>query len=83
MGVKATAKQEKYEKIKSIKCGMSPEDLCVDCPEEFTRFFHYVRDLEFEDRPDYSYLRGLFRDLYSQEFESDYEFDWMKSDHPY
>ena len=38
----------------------------------------YCRDLKFDDRPDYSYLRRLFKDLfYSLGYEYDYEFDWL------
>jgi hypothetical protein len=34
--------------------------------------------LKFEDRPDYAYLRKLFKDLfYRNGYEYDYVFDWM------
>ena len=37
----------------------------------------YVRSMHFEDRPDYSYLRGLFRNLFQRMgFAYDYMFDW-------
>jgi len=33
--------------------------------------------LRFDDKPDYSYLRKLFRDLFVREgFQYDYVFDW-------
>ena len=36
-----------------------------------------VRALEFEDRPDYTALRNIFRELfYKLGFEYDYQFDW-------
>jgi len=39
---------------------------------------HYCRKLKFEDRPDYAYLRKLFKDLfYRMGYEYDYIFDWM------
>jgi hypothetical protein len=47
-------------------------------PEEFAAYMHYCRKLKFEDRPDYAYLRKLFKDLFYREgFEYDYVFDWM------
>ena len=47
-------------------------------PDEFAIFMKYCRALKFEDRPDYSYLRKLFKDLfYKQGYEYDYIFDWM------
>jgi hypothetical protein len=44
---------------------------------EFALYFNYVRSLRFDDKPDYSYLRKLFRDLFvAQGFLYDYMFDW-------
>lgn len=34
---------------------------------EFATYLNYCRQLRFEDRPDYAYLRGLFKDLYIKE----------------
>jgi hypothetical protein len=40
-------------------------------------YLKYVCDLDFDERPDYSYLRKLLRDLFvSEGFEYDYVFDW-------
>lgn len=41
--------------------------LCRSYPSEFVSYFHYCRSLRFEDKPDYSYLKRLFRDLFIQE----------------
>jgi hypothetical protein len=39
--------------------------------------------LRFEDKPDYSYLRRLFRDLFIREgYQLDYVFDWTISKYP-
>ncbi len=35
--------------------------------QEFVQYFQYVRSLRFEDKPDYAYLRRLFRDLFAKE----------------
>lgn len=44
---------------------------------EFSTYLRYCRQLRFEERPDYSYLRQLFRTLFhSQGFTYDYVFDW-------
>lgn len=41
-------------------------------------YMNYCRKLGFEDRPDYAYLRKLFKDLfYRMGYEYDYIFDWM------
>ena len=46
-------------------------------PNEFATYFNYCRSLRFDDKPDYPYLRKLFRELFIREgFEYDYVFDW-------
>ncbi|KAJ6475716.1 kinase-like domain-containing protein [Mycena vitilis] len=46
-------------------------------PHEFGIFLNYTRALRFDDKPDYSYLRKLFRDLFVHEgYQYDYVFDW-------
>ena len=40
-------------------------------------YLKYCKELRFEDKPDYSFLRQLFRTLFhSQGFTYDYVFDW-------
>jgi hypothetical protein len=41
--------------------------LCRGYPSEFASYFHYCRSLRFDDKPDYSYLKRLFRDLFIRE----------------
>lgn len=43
--------------------------LCKGFPPEFVTYFQVCRSLRFEDKPDYSYLRKLFRDLFIREGE--------------
>lgn len=56
----------------------TPTDvLCRGFPNEFAIYLNYCRSLRFDDKPDYSYLRKLFRDLFVREgFQYDYVFDW-------
>ncbi|RZS11711.1 hypothetical protein BHM03_00043077 [Ensete ventricosum] len=76
-GLKAGTKKQKYEKISEKKVATSIEALCRGYPSEFASYFHYCRSLRFEDRPDYGYLKRLFRDLFIREgFQFDYVFDW-------
>ena len=47
------------------------------CPAEFRSFFEHVRSLRFDDRPDYDYLKRLFRELFFRKgFAYDNMFDW-------
>ena len=51
--------------------------LCKGYPMEFVTYFQYCRSLRFDDKPDYSYLRKMFRDLFAREgYQWDYVFDW-------
>ncbi|XP_042420626.1 casein kinase 1-like protein 2 [Zingiber officinale] len=76
-GLKAGTKKQKYEKISEKKVATSIETLCRGYPSEFASYFHYCRSLRFEDKPDYAYLKRLFRDLFIREgFQFDYVFDW-------
>lgn len=44
---------------------------------EFATYLNYCRSLRFDDKPDYSYLRQLFRSLFHRQgFTYDYVFDW-------
>lgn len=53
------------------------EQLCRGLHPEFALYLNYIRSLRFDDKPDYSYLRKLFRDLFVREgFQYDYVFDW-------
>ncbi|CAL9778845.1 unnamed protein product [Musa acuminata subsp. burmannicoides] len=83
-GLKAGNKKQKYDKISEKKMLTSVEVLCRSYPSEFVSYFHYCRSLRFEDKPDYSYLKRLFRDLYIREgHQFDYIFDWTILKHPH
>ncbi|KAH9681977.1 Casein kinase 1-like protein 10 [Citrus sinensis] len=82
-GLKAGTKKQKYDKISEKKMLTPIEVLCKSYPSEFTSYFHYCRSLRFEDKPDYSYLKRLFRDLFIREgYQFDYVFDWTILKYP-
>lgn len=76
-GLKATTKKQKYQRILERKQVTHPEMLCKGYPSEFKDYFAHCNSLGFEDRPDYRYLKRIFRDLFErQAFEDDGVFDW-------
>nr|AAF00025.1 casein kinase 1 homolog 2 [Trypanosoma cruzi]AAK58696.1 casein kinase 1.2 [Trypanosoma cruzi] len=76
-GLKAHTKQEKYSRISERKQTTPVETLCKGFPAEFAAYLNYIRSLRFEDKPDYSYLKRLFRELFIREgYHVDYVFDW-------
>lgn len=76
-GLKAVTKRQKYERISEKKMSTTIDDLCKGYPHEFVTYLKHARALQFEERPDYSYLRQLFRMLFHRQgFTYDYVFDW-------
>jgi len=75
--MRANNKKEKYDKIMEKKLGTPIEILCKGFPNEFVTYLSYCRNLKFEDKPDYNYLKNLFKDLFTKSgFELDYQYDW-------
>lgn len=87
-GLKAATKKQKYERISEKKMSTSVEELCKNFPPEFSTYLNFCRSMRFEDKPDYAYLRQLFRNLFHRlGFTYDYVFDWnllnlQASSHP-
>ena len=53
------------------------EILCKGLPVEFSTYMNYCRSLRFEDKPDYGYLRKMFKELFLREnYEWDFVYDW-------
>ncbi|MBA0820885.1 hypothetical protein Goarm_017775, partial [Gossypium armourianum] len=76
-GLKAGTKKQKYDQICEKKVSTPIEVLCKSHPVEFASYFHYCHSLTFDQRPDYGFLKRLFRDLFAREgYEFDYIFDW-------
>ena len=57
------SKVMKFKKIYIFKKKLSAEKLCEGLPEEFAKFINYSRKLDFEENPDYNYLRSLFSSI--------------------
>jgi len=75
--MRATNKKEKYQKIMEKKLGTPIDVLCKGFPGEFVTFLTYCRNLKFEDKPDYTYLKTLLKDLFVKSgYEMDYQYDW-------
>ncbi|KAI5968102.1 hhp1 [Candida margitis] len=76
-GLKAATKRQKYDRIMEKKMTTPNNILCKGLPSEFLDYMNYIKTLRFDDKPDYAYLRKLFRDLFKKEnYRYDYVFDW-------
>jgi len=76
-GIKADGKMDKYTAIMEKKLTMTFEELCEGMPQEFAAYLTYARNLQFDEEPDYRYLRWLFQSVFQREgFQNDGCFDW-------
>ena len=72
---KASANNQ-CNRIRQMKVDLIPS-LVVGLPNEFSVFLDYTCALSFESKPNYAYMRRLFRDLrIREEHEDDDVFDW-------
>ena len=55
--------KDKINKLIQKKIQISNDVLCNGLPNEFLHFLNYCKNLKFEERPDYEFLKGLFGKL--------------------
>lgn len=75
-GLKGRDKREQRSKIKYTKMNTRLNELCSGLPEEFYKYLCYCRNLEFSETPNYTYLKTLFKKLYSSKFGKKVQYDW-------
>ena len=61
--IKVENKRSSFLKISQFKQKLEPEILCRNLPKEFAEYIRYVKNLNFEDEPDYNYLKSLFNNM--------------------
>ena len=77
-GLQGKTKNDKYDRIKDKKVATTIESLTRGIPEEFNIYLNYCRNLKFDERPDYNYMRKIFKDLmYKSGHDYDYQYDWV------
>lgn len=77
-GVSGDTKEEKYRKIKEKKIDTPITDLSKNLPSQFLKFFELVRNIGFEDAPDYIALRTLLAEMFTNKnFQNDFQYDWV------
>ena len=70
---------EKNKETARIKQEITPEELSSGMPVEYSHYFQYVRQLAFEERPNYGLLINKFRNalirMGTRLEEQDYDWD--------
>ena len=71
--------KKKYDTIKKIKIERKLTDLCEGLPKECIQFIQYARDMRFEDKPDYKFLKKLLHKMAKRNglIMSSSKFDWI------
>ena len=78
--IKFTNMDEYRNKILALKKNINLLKLCQDLPIEFYYYMKYVKELKFEEKPNYAYLKDLFyKVLYKLNTTNDYIFSWTEN----
>ena len=78
--LKIKNKIKKYEITLKLKQSIKPEKLCAGLPIEFIKYINYCRNLEFEQDPNYNYLRNLFTTILTRNKQkNDLNFFWINN----
>ena len=82
-GLPARDQKQKMKKITDVKKQTTIPELCSNIPKEFEEYLESVRNLDFNEEPNYSYYKQLFRDLFIREgYIYDYQYDWIIKNNP-
>ena len=76
--LKCNSKDKRYQEIQQMKQSIGLNQLCAGCPREFIEYFEYCQGLEFSEKPDYQYLKNIFKRIADQNHIKldDNIFDW-------
>lgn len=79
--IKGTNVKEMIKAICKSKSTLFFNKFCENLPKEFVIYFEYVLKLAFFEKPDYSFLKGLFSKMMDDNgFKNDGLFDWISID---
>ena len=70
----------RFQAIYKLKKSITTEKLCQGLPEEFCSYINYCKNLEFEEDPNYDYLRNLFTNILIKNSQiNDLQFFWINN----
>lgn len=60
------------------KINIEPEELLKGLPSEFNEIFNHIRNLHFEEIPNYQYIKEKLLDIMKKNsYILDWNFDWI------
>ena len=70
---------ETCKMMQACKESLSESDICVGVSSGFTELLFLVKNLKFEEKPDYEKYVNLMKERFKKEgYEYDYKYDWIK-----
>ncbi|KAJ3426696.1 casein kinase 1-like protein [Anaeramoeba flamelloides] len=76
-GFKVANNRERNQKISDKKVNTPLRVLCEGIPVEFIEYLDYCKNLNFDETPNYTYLKRKFRALFLKKgYVYDYKYDW-------
>jgi len=67
------------KKLWKKKISTNIEILTKGLPEELATFLNFAREIRFDEKPDYGYVKSLLKKLMEKEkIEIDFNFDWVQ-----
>ena len=54
---------QEIKRIRKIREEITIENMCKGMPQEMNNYMNYVKNLKYEEKPDYEYLRSLFMNV--------------------
>ena len=82
-GVKGKTKEERYAKILEMKRRMNEDDICSGIDGgDVKEFMKYVRELGYEEEPQYEKWMNRFKEVLKRRFKwkEEYEYEWSRKD---
>ena len=77
-GLQGETRKEKYEAIFLKKRDTPIDLLCENLPNAFYIFLSEIKRLDFQETPNYSFYRYIFRELFiAEDYFYDFKFDWI------
>lgn len=74
-------KKDRKKVIGENKSNIPIKELTQDMPVVFEKYMEYVRSLEYEQDPDYNYIRDMLKEcIINNKYEYDHKFDWTLSE---
>ena len=82
--LKIKSREERFNKINSIKKNINYKVLCENLPKELYNFGIYIKHLKFEEDPDYTFMQKCFYSILKKINEkNDNKFSWLKKFNSY